>query len=115
MRTIFGREPALIASVIEGIVLLITAFGLDLSAEQIASVNAVASLVLALYVAWGTVNEAAGVLLQLVKAGLVMLAGFGWNVGPERTAAIIGVVTAIVAAYQRTQVTAISPTPVRPA
>jgi hypothetical protein len=115
MRRIFGREPALIASVLEGLVLLITAFGLDLTGEQIAGVNAVTSLVLAAYVAWGVYDKAAAALLQLLKAFLVLLAGFGVNVGPERTAALVGLSTALIAAFARTQVTAVVPPAPKPA
>lgn len=115
MRKIFGREPALIAGVIESAVLGVTAFGLDLSSEQIASVNGVVSVLLVVYVAWGTYDKAAAALLQLLKAGLVLLAGFGVNVGPERTAALVGLATALVAAFARTQVTAVVQPAARPA
>lgn len=109
MRKIFGRDPALIAGLIEGIVLLATTFGLNWSAEQIGTVNAVLSVGLALYVAWGTVDTATAVLLQLAKALLALVVAFGVDVTADQTGAIIALLTMAIAAYTRTQVKAIVP------
>ncbi len=47
---IFDREPALILGAIGAIITLVTAFGLDLDAEQVAGINAGAVAILSLIV-----------------------------------------------------------------
>lgn len=111
MKRIFGRDPALIAALIEGLVLAATTFGLDWTSEQIVTVNAVVAVALSVYVAWGTYDTTTAALLQLLKAGLVLLAGFGVHVGPDRTAALVGLAVALTAAFSRTQLTAVEPAP----
>jgi hypothetical protein len=47
---IFDREPALILGALGAIITLVTAFGLDLTAEQVAGINAAAVAVLSVIV-----------------------------------------------------------------
>lgn len=115
MRTLFGREPATIAALVSSLVLLLTAFGLDLSAEQIAGTNAVVDGLLAVYVAWGVRETLSGAILQLGKAVLTLLVGFGANLGPDRTSAILGFLTLATGVVLRTQLTAVQPAPGSPA
>jgi hypothetical protein len=111
VRTIFGRDPALIAALLEGIVLAATTFLTDWDAETVGVIQLVVTLVLALYVKWGTVTEVTAVILQLSKALLVLLVTFGVNLSADRQAVLLGLVAAAVAAFTRTQVTAITPPP----
>ena len=114
MRTIFGRQPAVIAGLIESAVLVLTTFGLDWTSEQITVTNAAVSAVLAVYVAWGVKETLSGALVQLGKAVLMLLAGFGANLGPERTSALLGFLTLAVSAWNMTAQTAIVPAPGSP-
>lgn len=108
-RRIFGRDPALIAALIEGVVLAITTFLTDLSADDVGKVQIVLTLLLALYVKWGTVTEATAVILQLGKALLVAVGVFGLHIPPDRQAVLLTVLIAAVGAFTRTQVTAVVP------
>jgi hypothetical protein len=47
---LWGREPVLILGLIRAVVVLVTAFGLGLSAEQVASIYLVAEAVLSLVI-----------------------------------------------------------------
>jgi hypothetical protein len=111
MRKIFGRDPALIATLLEGLILAATTFLTDWNAETVGSIQAVVTLALALYIKWGTVTEATAVILQLGKALLVVLVTFGVNLPPDRQAVILGLLAAAVGAFTRTQVTAVVPPP----
>lgn len=44
------KEPALIAGLVQAAILLVTAFGLNLSSEQVAAINTATAAVLALVV-----------------------------------------------------------------
>lgn len=46
MGKVFGREPAMILAAVQAVIALVTAFGLDLSGEQIGAIMAVSAAVL---------------------------------------------------------------------
>ena len=46
MKTLWGREPALILAAVQAILALVAAFGLDLSAEQTGAILAVSAALL---------------------------------------------------------------------
>ena len=47
---IFNREPALVLGAVQAVLALVVAFGLDLSAEQVAGILAVSAAALAIVV-----------------------------------------------------------------
>jgi hypothetical protein len=53
MRSIFGREPSLIIGAVEALVALAAAIFTHWTGDTIGTVNAVVSLVLTAYAAWG--------------------------------------------------------------
>jgi hypothetical protein len=85
---IFGREPAAWLALIAVAVKLSTAFGLDLTDGQQAVINAVAAA------------------LGFVQAALALAVGFGLHWSPEQQAVVMSFVSALVAMWTRTQVTA---------
>lgn len=111
---IFGREPALWLALIAVAVKLSTAFGLDLSDGQQATINAVAAAVAGLLVAVSTHDGISAAALGLLQAGLALAVGFGLHWSPEQQATVMSFAAAIAAMWTRTQVTAPVPPVSRP-
>ncbi len=100
---IFGREPALVAGLIESVIALAVALGLHLSTAQVGLVNAVAAALLGVYVAWATKDTLASAVLALSKSVLSLLIGFGLDLTTDQTATAIAVVTMALSMFNRTQ------------
>jgi len=109
---IFGREPAaLLAFVAVGIKLL-AAFGVGLSTDQQAVLNAVAAAVVGLTVAFMTHDGIAAALYGFAQAALALAVGFGLHWSADQQAVVLSFVSVAVAMFVRTQVTA--KVPVKP-
>jgi hypothetical protein len=103
---IFGREPAAWLALIAVAVKLSTAFGLDLTDGQQATINAVAAALIGLLVAF-TVHDGIGAAaVGFVQAALALAVGFGLHWSPDQQAVVMSFVSAVVAMWTRTQVTA---------
>ncbi|WP_329133296.1 hypothetical protein OG552_15510 [Streptomyces sp. NBC_01476] len=103
---IFGREPALWLALVAVAVKLATAFGLDLTNDQQAVINAVAAAVVGVLVAFSVHDGINAAILGLVQAGLALAAGFGLHWTPEQQSTVLSLTAAVVAMWTRTQVTA---------
>lgn len=102
---IFGRDPAMWVALIEAalaMALSLNVFGL--THEKIALVVAVVAAVLGIYTAYVTNQTMLGVIIGLVKAVIALAVGYGFEFGPDKTAALLAFVTVLVGMYQRTQV-----------
>lgn len=115
MRPILGRDPALIASAVGGIVALLGSIVFNWGGDTIGVVNAALAALLAVYVAWGTYDTASAAILQLTKALLVLGVTFGADITADQTALVIVAVEGVVGAFMRTQLNAIVPPPAIPA
>lgn len=111
---IFGREPALWLALIAVAVKLSTAFGLDLTSDQQAVINAVAAALVGLIIAITTHDGIGAAAIGLVQAGIALAVGFGLHWSPEQQAIVLSFASAIVAMWTRTQVTAPVPPVQRP-
>lgn len=105
---IFGREPAVLASLIEAGLALLVAFGVlaDLGIrgqQELALVMAVVSSALGLYVAWVTRATLLGVAVGFTKALIALAAVYGLTLTVEQTGALIAFLTLILGYFQRTQ------------
>lgn len=100
---IFGREPALVAGLIESVIALAVAFGLHWTAAQVGLVNAVVAALLGAYVAWATKETLASAVLALSKSVLSLLIGFGLDLSTDQTVTIIAMVTMALSMFNRTQ------------
>ena len=105
---IFGREPALVAGFIKAMLVLVTAFWVIMTPEQIGLINGVVAAVLAVYVAYVTHQTLASGLLGLTDAAIALAVGYGAHLSPEQTGAVIAFVTIAIAMYNRTQVTPVA-------
>ncbi|MFC8447692.1 hypothetical protein [Kitasatospora sp. NPDC057223] len=106
MPKILGREPALWLTLVAVLVKAATAFGLDLTVDQQAGVNALAAAVVGLIVAILVHDGAVAAVLGLAQAALALSLGFGAHLGADQQVSIMAVVAIAVGMYTRTQVTA---------
>ncbi|WP_331728916.1 hypothetical protein OG693_39010 (plasmid) [Streptomyces sp. NBC_01259] len=103
---IFGREPAVLLSLIAVLVKLVAAFGVDVSGEQQAVINAVAAAAVGVTLAVMASDGVGAALLGFVQAAIALAVGFGLDWSAEKQAVVLSVASAVVAMWDRTQVTA---------
>jgi len=113
MLFVFRREPALWLALVAAVVKLGAAFGLKVSADQQALVNALAAAVVGAVVAVVAHDALAAPLLGLVQALVALAVGFGLHWSADQQAVVMTAATAVVAMFVRTQVTAPVLPPVR--
>lgn len=104
---VFGREPAVWLGLVAVAVQFAVAWGVSLSEEQQAGINAVATLAMGLAVAVMSARD------QIVPAASGLLVGvlqlavaFGFDLSQEKIATAGALLTAVLALWLRTQVTA---------
>jgi hypothetical protein len=107
VRTIWGREPAVLLALFAALVQGISGFFFHLTDDQQGVLNAVAVAVIGLVTALAVKGDALlpGI-LGFVKAVLALGLAFGLHMTSANQSVIMVLVTAIVAAFVRTQVTA---------
>lgn len=103
---IFGREPAAILAFVAVVIKLVAAFGVNLTADQQAVLNAVAAAVVGLVVAVLAHDALAAPLYGLAQAALALAVGFGLHWSADRQAVVLSFVQVAIAMFLRTQVTA---------
>lgn len=103
---IFGREPALWLGLIAVLVKMLAAFGINVSGEQQAVINAVAAAAVGLAIAAMAQDGVSAAALGLVQAIIALAVGFGLDWSADKQAVVMSVAAAIVAMFDRTQVTA---------
>lgn len=106
MPRIFGREPALWLALIAVVVKMAAAFGLDVSADQQAAINATAAVIVGLIVAIMVHDGVGAAVLGVVQGVLALGVGFGLDWSADRQAVVMSLGAALVAMWTRTQVTA---------
>lgn len=107
---IFGREPAVIAGLVEAALALLISFGalagIGIRGQaELALVMAVVTGGLGVYVAWVTHATLLGVAVGFIKAVLALAAVYGLTLNIEQTGALIAFVTVALGLYQRGQTT----------
>lgn len=105
---IFGREPAVLSSLVEAALALAISFHLLAwahinSQAELALVMAVVSSGLGFYVAWVTRATLLGVAVGLVKALIALTAVYGLSINVEQTGTLIAFLTVAIGFFQRTQ------------
>lgn len=97
---IFGREPAVILAFFAALLKLLAAFGVDVTADQQAVINAVLSAVVALALAV-VLNQGAlyAAILNLAQAGMALFVGFGLDWSADKQALVMASVAAALAVF----------------
>lgn len=103
---IFGREPALILTLIAVALKTGAAFGLEVSGEQQAVINAVAAAGVGLLIAFMASDGIGAAILGFVQAVIALAVGFGADWSAEQQAIVLSLAAAVVGMFDRTQVTA---------
>lgn len=106
---LFGREPAAWLSLVAIAVKLLAAFGLNVTSDQQAAVNAIAAAAVGLTVAVMAHDALAAPLYGFAQAGIALAVGFGLHWSADQQAVVLSFVQVAVAMFVRTQITA--PTP----
>lgn len=106
---IFGREPALALNTLSGILGLIVTFNVGLTQNEAGWTVAGASAILGAIAAALTRPIAVQAFTTLVATVASAVAAFGYNVAPTTTAAINGLVLAVLMFITRGQVSPSSP------
>ncbi|MFB7908100.1 hypothetical protein ACFC1T_16845 [Kitasatospora sp. NPDC056076] len=106
MPRILGREPALWLGLVAVLVKAATAFGLHVTPDQQALVNAAAAALVGAIVAFIVHDGAAAAILGLVQAAIALAVGYGLDWTADQQAVAMSLVAAAVAMWTRTQVTA---------
>jgi hypothetical protein len=103
---LFGREPAAWLALVAVAVKLLAAFGLDVSADQQAAINAVAAAVMGVLIAALVHDGVGAALVGFAQAALALAVGFGLDWSADRQAVVMAAATVVVGMWDRTQVTA---------
>ena len=104
---LFGREPALWLGLISSLVMFAGAFGLNLTADQQALINAASAALFGLLTAWFIAKDGlTAAILGFVQAVLALAVGFGLNLPSDKQTIIMVVVSALTSMFVRTQATA---------
>ncbi|MFF8422917.1 hypothetical protein [Streptomyces sp. NPDC015680] len=103
---IFGREPAVLLSLIAVLVKLVAAFGVEVSGEQQAVINAVAAAAVGVALAVMAHDGIGAALVGFIQSAVALAIGFGLDWSAEQQAVVLSVAAGVVAMWDRTQVTA---------
>ena len=102
----WGREPALLLGLLAVAVKLASAFGLNVSTDQQALINAFAAAAVGVAVAVIAHDGVSAAVLGLTQAALALAVGFGLHWSPDQQAVVMAFAQAVVAMWTRSQVTA---------
>jgi hypothetical protein len=106
MPKFFTREPALWLGLVAILVKTLAAFGLNVTTDQQAVINAAAAAIVGLVVAVIAHDGISAALLGAVQAVIALAVGFGLHWSADQQAVVMSLAAAIVAMFVRTQVTA---------
>jgi nicotinamide riboside transporter PnuC len=106
---IFKREPALFLTLIAVGIKTLAAFGLNVTGEQQAVINAVAAGAVGLLIAVMAHDGIGAAVLGFVQAIIALAVGFGADWSAEQQAIVLSLAAAVVGMFDRTQVTAPAP------
>lgn len=106
MPKILGREPALWLALVAVGVKMLAAFGLNVSTDQQAVINAAAAAIVGLVTAVMVHDGISAAVLGLLQAAVALAVGFGLDWSADQQAIVMSFAAAVVGMFVRTQVTA---------
>lgn len=106
-----SRDPVFYTNLVAAIVMFISGFLINLTADQQAVLNGVALAVAGLVSAWKVSDGQLALVVNLFKALIALGLGFGLHLTPEQQATLIILVQAVGVGFIRTQVGAPVPPP----
>jgi hypothetical protein len=109
MLKIFGREPALVLALLASVLKLGAAFGLHVTGDQQALINATAAALVGLAVAAAAHDSLSAPILGVIQAMVALAVGLGLHWTADQQALVMTAAAALVAMFTRTQVTSLVP------
>jgi hypothetical protein len=106
-----SRDPVFYTNLVAAIVMFVSGFLINLTADQQAVLNGVALAVAGLVSAWRVSDGQLALVVNLFKALIALGLGFGLHLTPEQQATLIILVQAVGVGFIRTQVGAPVPPP----
>lgn len=105
---ILGREPAVLLGVLSAALQMVVAFGLHLTNDQTAAINAAAAAVFGVLTAVMVARDQLyPAIMGLAQAALTLGLAFGYNMSADSTTAVMAFIAALLPAIAiRPQVTA---------
>lgn len=98
------REPAAFVGLISGVLALLLSLNLfGLTNENVGLIMGVVTAGLGVFTAWKTRDTMLGYIVAFANATFALVAGFGFELSADTTAAAIAIVTVLVGFFQRTQ------------
>ncbi|GAA0705534.1 hypothetical protein GCM10010193_70780 [Kitasatospora atroaurantiaca] len=108
---ILGREPALLLALVAVVVKTGAAFGLHVSTDQQAAINAAAAALVGLIVAFMAHDGVAAAILGAAQALLALAVGLGLHWSADQQAVTMSLIAVLISMFVRTQITAPVPPP----
>lgn len=102
-KLIFGREPAAWIGLIEAVLALLMALSFGVNQDTFGPIMAAVVAAFGIYIAWVTKDTMLGAIVGFVKAAFILATVYGFSLGDEQTAAIIGVITVVAGFWNRNQ------------
>lgn len=100
------REPAALVGLVSGVLALLLSLNLfGLTNENVGLIMGVVTAALGVFTAWKTRDTMLGVIVGLANAAFALVAGYGFELSADTTAAAIAIVTVVAGFFQRTQTT----------
>lgn len=109
---IFGRDPAVILTLLGTGLQLIAAFFIDLTIGQQSAMNAIIAGAIGVFIAFNVRDGQVAAILGFAQALIALALGFGLKIDGDNQAVIMSFVGTAAGMFIRTQVTAPVPPPV---
>ncbi|MDX3353883.1 hypothetical protein PV703_11295 [Streptomyces sp. ME01-24h] len=106
MPRIFGREPAAVLALFAILVKLLSAFVIEVSADQQAVINAVAAAAVGIFIAVVAHDSLGASLMNFAQAVVALAVGYGLDWSADKQALVLSAVAAAIGMWTRTQVVA---------
>lgn len=103
---IFRREPAALLAFLAVLIKTLAAFGLNVSTDQQAVINAAAATLVGVIVAYATHDGLSAAILGAAQAVLALAVGFGLDWTADQQAIVMSLIAIGIGMWTRTQVTA---------
>jgi hypothetical protein len=102
IRTIVGREPALIVSAVGALLTFLVTFGLPfLTADDATNILAVVSAIGTAIVGWATVNTRLSIVVGIARTALILAVGYGLQLTQEQVGLAVLVISSFATIWLR--------------
>jgi len=102
IRSVIGREPALVVSAVGALLTFLVTFGLPgLTADDATNILAVVSAIGTAIVGWATVNTRLSIVVGIGRTLLILATGYGLHLSQEQVGLAVLVISSFAALWIR--------------